>query len=107
MEQRRYIRRILKTKTEISSGDKIFEGIIGNISTKGIHVRADAGKSKIEFNSGKIIALNFQPNQGKTLNLRCMIKWSNTIPTYGLTYDIGMEIIDSPFTNKEFDNTFK
>ena len=104
MEQIRSKRKVVRIKTEIASGDKIFEGFIGNISAKGIYVRADAGKSKIEFNPGKILELNFQPNQAETLNLRCIIKWSNIIPTYGLTYDIGMEIMDSPFHNKAFYN---
>ena len=107
MEQKRSKRKIVRTKTEIISDDKIFEGVIRNISAKGIYVRVDAGKSKIEFNPGKILELKFKPNSGETLNLRCIIKWSNIIPTYGLTYDIGLEILDPPFNNKEFYKTLE
>jgi hypothetical protein len=107
MEQKRSKRKFVRTRTEIASDDNIFEGVIRNISAKGIYVRVDAGKSKIEFNPGKIFKLKFKPNSGETLNLRCIIKWSNIIPTYGLTYDIGLEILDPLFYNKAFYKTLE
>jgi hypothetical protein len=104
MEQRRSKRKIVRIKTEITSGDKNFEGVIVNISAKGIYVKADAGKSKIEFNPGKILELKFKPIPGVTLNLRCMITMTELLPMertpFGL--GIGMEIIDPPLKYKEF-----
>jgi hypothetical protein len=107
MEQKRSKRKFIRTKTEIASDENIFEGVIKNISAKGIYVRVDAGKSKIKFNPGKILKLKFKHNSSETLNLRCIIKWSNIIPTYGLTYDIGLEILDPSFNNKEVYKTLE
>ncbi len=38
------------------------------MAAEGIYVRVDAVKAGIDFNLGKILEINFQPNTGETLN---------------------------------------
>ncbi len=108
MERRRSKRIILSLEAKLISGDISYDGLIGNISEDGIFMRTMPTKASIDsFTPGTNFELKFQlPSEGK-LSLHCRVIWSHKTPPHGLTYSMGMEIIDPPPEYKEFLKTLQ
>jgi hypothetical protein len=97
MEKRRSRRIKIKLKAESISGDRKYGVFIENISEHGIQMLTTPSNEHLKYTAGTDIDLKFQLSTGKTLTLRCKVKWSCTkVPPNGLTDSIGLEIIDPP-----------
>ncbi len=108
MERRRSKRIILSLEAELISGDTSYDGLIGNISEDGIYMRTMPTKTSIDtFTPGTNFELKFQLPSEEKLSLHCIVKWSHKTPPHGLTYSMGMEIIDPPPEYKKFLETLQ
>jgi hypothetical protein len=97
MERRVADRIMIGFKATLSSGDITFEGVIDDLSEKGVKVLTYSSKSPIIFAPETLITLNFQPSSSETLNLDCRVKWTGKLRPHGSESKIGMEIINSPW----------
>ena len=96
--ERRVANRIkIGFKATLSSGDITFEGVIDDLSEKGVKVLMYSSKSPETFAPETPITLNFQPSSRETLNLDCRVKWTGKLRPHGSESKIGMEIINSPW----------
>ncbi len=69
-------------------------GVIENLSMHGICLKTFPQSSALDYAPGTILELKIPSFSGETLNLRCMVKWSQKIPPDDLTYKMGMKIIN-------------
>ncbi len=107
MEKRRSRRKIVSLEAELISGGISYKGFIGNISGDGIYIRTAPTKTTINFAPKTTLELKFQLPSGETLNLHCKVIWSYKTPPHGLTYSMGVKIIDPPPKYKEFLETLQ
>ena len=103
MEKRRSVRISAAFRAGFISGDASYDVNIENLSEHGINIRTAPTRNAIDFTPGTPYELKFQLPSGETLCLHCGVKWFHmkTSPD-GLTYSIGIEIIDPPLKYREF-----
>ena len=102
MERRDSKRKIVSISAELISDNARYAVFIENMSKDGIYIVTKPEKTKIDFTTGKKYDVKFQAASGTLLNLKCRVKWTYKTPPHGLTYSVGMEIIDPPALYKEF-----
>jgi hypothetical protein len=102
MNKRHSKRIIAGYKAEIIYDDKIYIGVIENLSETGVNVLTDPTGNNVDFLPGDTIDLKIESPAGEPLNLNCMIKWSNRIPPHNIRTRIGLEIIDPPWNKNEY-----
>ncbi len=95
---RRQVKRIVPGyKAEIIYNGQSYSGIIEDLCEYGVCVITSPIKDSVDFQQNAKIDIKFKPHPNETLTLNCIIKWSNKIHPEGVTYKIGMEIIDPPW----------
>lgn len=80
-------------------GDHRYAGNIINISTTGVamYVNTHFPEKTIDCKKGEILILEVQSPLGKSIKLKCKIRWLRFKHySEGLTTSMGMEIIDPP-----------
>ena len=102
MERRSSKRKIVSIHAELISDGTSYEVFIENMSKDGIYIVTNPEKTNVDFITGKRFNVEFQTASGGILNLKCRVKWQYKTPPHGLTYSVGMEIIDPPAPYKEF-----
>ncbi|MBI4682950.1 MAG: PilZ domain-containing protein [Nitrospirae bacterium] len=98
MERRRSTRYRVFTDSEIISGNKRYEGVIGNISENGVYIRIKSVDARINFTPESICALKFELPSEETITLRSRLVYAYEIPLVTsqgkFAYNLGLEIID-------------
>jgi hypothetical protein len=107
MERRRSKRKTVSLDAEIISGSMTCTGYIDNISVNGMYMRTSPAQTSIDVTPGTIFEMKLHHVPGETLNLNCRVLWSYKNPPHGLTYNIGMEIIEPPQEYKAFIETLQ
>jgi hypothetical protein len=97
----------VEINAEIVSENLRHEGIIENLSEKGVCLRITPTKTLRDFTPGIRLDLKFQLPTGKKLSLYCKKKWSYKITPRSLMKRIGVELIDPPSEYKDFLATLK
>jgi hypothetical protein len=103
VERRRFKRIKVKLNAESISGDEKYGVFIEDISETGINMITTSLREHKKYSPGTEIDLKLYLSSGKSLDLRCRVRWSySKIPPNGLTDCIGIEIIDPPAQYIEF-----
>ena len=97
MDRRQFNRIIVGQKALLISGDITLEVVIDDLSENGVSVSTYSSNPLIEFGTGTLLTLNFQPTTGETLDLHCRVKWVDKLLSRGSGSSIGMEIINPPW----------
>jgi len=100
MERRQSKRIPVNLNAKIFSDDKVFEGVIENMSEDGLeYFMTSFIKVSGNFIPPKSIKLNFQIPSGEVLDLNCELIWFlETSPEEKL---IGMKVLDPPLSYRE------
>jgi hypothetical protein len=107
MERRRSKRKIVSLDAEIVSGRIRCTGFTDNLSENGLYMKTSPSETSIDVTPGAIFDMKLQHVPEGTLNLNCRVLWSYKNPPNGLTYSIGMEIINPPQEYITFIETLK
>lgn len=101
MEKRKFVRKPCHLDAAIISGDKIYDGYIGNISEEGLEYLMTAYvQSPRDFTPERILQLNFPVSVKETVNLTCEAIWFLRAVSLDQTL-IGMKIINPPQKYRE------
>lgn len=73
MERRRSTRYKVFLDAEIISGNKSYDGVIGNISENGVYARIKSVDARINFTPESIFDLKFKLPSEETITLRCRL----------------------------------
>jgi len=102
MNKRNSKRIIAGYKTEIKYDDTVYMGVVENLSENGVNVLTDPIGNSIDFRPGETIDLKIESPAGESLNLICLIKWSDRELPHNIRIRIGLEIIDPPWNKTEY-----
>jgi hypothetical protein len=103
MEKRAAKRIKVNLRAERISGNAQYGVFIENISESGIQIIATTSREHKKYIPGTDLDLKFRLSSGKTLNLRCIVRWIySRIPPDRLTDSIGLEVINPPPEYSEF-----
>ncbi len=106
MENRRFERLTNNLDAEIILDGISYSGIIMNFSENGLYLITATIYSIIDIASETILELKCHLPSKEILNLNCEVKWfKKKNSPYGVTFSVGMEIIDPPLRYKEFVST--
>lgn len=91
-------------KVKLATEDANYPGIIENVSNSGMHIISSSKKSVASFIPETIVKLAIKPADGTEAELHCEVRWVhiNKTPIHGLTYRMGMELLQYPPEYKEF-----
>lgn len=103
MEKRRSKRIGDSLDAEIIAGDISYNGILLNFSEDGLYMVTATTYSVVDITPSTILKLKSRLPSGTILIMDCEVKWFQTKPSpFGVTFSMGMEILDPPFEYKEF-----
>lgn len=102
MDARCTKRKIVSIRAELIIGDKSWASFIENLSEEGIFVTTSAAESSVKIAPQAPATLRFPLPAGEKAELNCRIIWTLKLPPYGLTQNVGMEVIDPPASYKDF-----
>lgn len=94
MEKRQSRRITGGYKVELISGGTKHPGEVENLSEYGLCVVLFPLTIPVEFEPEQIYDVNFYLFTDETFNFQCKVKWIKEAASHGLTFRIGMEIID-------------
>jgi hypothetical protein len=95
----RPVRKSVQFTTHLIVGDNRYIGNIINISTTGVamYVNTHFPEKTVDCKKGEILTLELQSPLGKSIKLKCKIRWLRFKHySEGLTTSMGMEIINPP-----------
>ncbi|MBI4843877.1 MAG: hypothetical protein HY809_06085 [Nitrospirae bacterium] len=94
-------KKMVNLKARIRCGDSTVEGFTNSICEDGLYMRTLPLMSDLSIAQGSFMMVELaQPGMGP-VNLYCRVKWVYKTPPHGLTYSIGMEIVDALQNYKE------
>jgi len=97
VERRKHRRRYFDVKARMTLADKTCYGYIGNVSESGIgYLITSSVMLKGDVPPYEIVELSFETPEGKLIELRCEVRWSQKGLFSGKTTSLGMRIIDPP-----------
>jgi hypothetical protein len=103
MEKRRSKRKLVELDASLVSNKGKNYGFIENLCEHGLHIITPSVRVKKSYIPESVVELNINP-LGNKANLHCEIRWVhlNKTPIHGLTYRMGLEILNQPPAYKEF-----
>jgi hypothetical protein len=108
MDSRRSKRKIDNLEAEIVLDEMCYSGIVMNLSEKGLYMVTATKYSVDDIKPSKVIKMKCQLPSGDVLSMNCEVKWFRTKNSpYGITFSVGMEIIDPPVQYREFLRTLQ
>lgn len=108
MEKRRLERITDSLDAEIITDDICYSGIILNFSEEGLYLVSATSYSVADINPSSHLKLKCKLPAGNSLKMDCEVKWFETRPSpFGVTFSIGMQIIDPPSDYREFVRTLR
>lgn len=104
MERSHFKRVDTKMSAEVTIDSKYYEGSIENLSEEALFEIVFLEVEVTDFTPEKILGVKFHKPSGEDLDLQCKIVWLrlNRDNLGRLRYCMGMEIISSPASYKEF-----
>ena len=98
MEKRRSKRKPVSLGTSLIAEGTNCSGYLENICEHGFHLITSSSKSKASFIPEAILELEVPDASGSKASLHCEVRWVhiNKTPIHGLTYRMGMEILNQP-----------
>ena len=88
-------------KVEIQYRGERFEGVIENLSSKGVNIITGLLKPEVEFVPNESLEVKFEPVPGEILIFNCHVRWSKRTQSHCLTCRIGLEIENPPWEQSE------
>lgn len=83
-----------------------YSGIIMNFSESGLYMVTATIYDVIDVPAHSKLGLKCKMPSGEAMDLHCEVKWFQTKQSpFGVTFSMGMEIMDPPFQYKEFIRT--
>ena len=108
MDNRRCKRKIDNLEAEIVTDEICYSGIILNLSEKGLYMVTATKYSVDDIKPSKVLKMKCRLPSGGLLNMNCEVKWFRTKNSpYGISFSMGMEIIDPPVQYREFLKTLQ
>jgi hypothetical protein len=109
MEKRRSERIPVSLDARLMRNGANGTGFIENICEHGLHLITASWKSESFYIPETILELRVQNPSGSKAHLHCEVRWVhiNKTPIHGLTYRMGMEILNKPPEYNEFLNALK
>lgn len=107
MEKRRSKRKPVSMGTSLKAEGTNCSGFIENICEHGFHLITSSGERKAAFIPEAIFELELPDNSGTMASLHCEVRWVhiNKTPIHGLTYRMGMEILNQTPEYQQILNT--
>ncbi len=103
MDKRRIDRIDENLQAEIIAGDVSYAGIIMNFSEDGLYMVTATANSVVDITPSTMLRLKCKLPDGKALELKCEVKWFQTKTSpHGVSFSMGMEILDPPPEYKSF-----
>lgn len=97
MEKRKVERRADSLDVEIVSGGVAYSGLILNFSEEGMYMVTATTYDVVDIPPSSKIELKCSLPSGREIMMNCEVKWFQTKPSpYGVTFSMGMELIDPP-----------
>lgn len=109
VEKRRSQRKSVSLDAKLVDDNENYSGLIENICEHGLHLIAAPKKNKSSFIPEEIFELKVQNASGTEACLHCEVRWVhiNKTPIHGLTYRMGMEVVQQPPEYNEFYDVVK
>jgi hypothetical protein len=105
MDKRRSNRQSDSLDAEIIAGGVSYTGLILNFSEEGLYMVTATTYSVVSIPPSSKIGLKCSLPSGDKLDMDCEVKWFQTKPSpYGVTFSMGVEIINPPQSYKDFVN---
>jgi hypothetical protein len=107
MEKRDHSRKgVSLLSASIHYNDKTYYGVVENISANGMHAIAASRDEAAPFLPESIIEIDIDHSEHPCKGIKCEIRWVhiNKTPIHGLTYRMGLEVLQS---TQEFENILK
>ena len=97
-EKRLTRRKPVSLEGTLISGGKYYSGYIENICEQGMHLITAPKTTKRSFIPETTHKLKIEAPSGKMTTLYCEVRWVhiNKTPIHGLTYRMGMRILNEP-----------
>ena len=104
MAEKRHARRITESlDAEIISGNSSYSGIIMNFSEDGLYMITATANTVVDITTSAILQLKCTLPSGKRVTIKCEVKWFQTKSSpHGVSFSMGMQIIDPPAEYREF-----
>lgn len=98
MEKRRSKRKPVSLDTSLIAEGANCSGYIENICEHGFHLITSSSDTKSAYIPEAIFELEVPDKSGTMASLQCEVRWVhiNKTPIHGLTYRMGMEILNQP-----------
>jgi PilZ domain len=96
-EKRRASRIVENLDAEIISGGKSYKGLVMNFSESGLYMVTATANSVVDIEPSTLIDLTCNLSPDKNINLKCEVKWFQPrTSSHGVSFSMGMEILDPP-----------
>ncbi len=107
IEKRRYERKPLSLKAELTVGKENYSCVIQNLSEYGAYIEVAPLMISVEFYTDTRVELKYQLPSGKLFNLNGEIKWTRVDSSGSdhFVHHIGIEILTPPAEFVEFVST--
>lgn len=108
MDKRRKDRIDESLDAEIISGGVSYSGIIMNFSEAGLYMVTATANSVVDITPSTLLQLKCSLPSGEKVELKCEVKWFQTKPSpHGVSFSMGMEIVNPPKEYKDFIDSIK
>jgi hypothetical protein len=109
MEERNTNRIKVHLRAEIISSGKSYDGLVENLSPRGICLTTYPSASAKDFIPGTSPLLKLKLNSGETIDLHCDARWLHSfiLPTSAVVNTLGLEIINPQQKYTEYFNSLK
>jgi hypothetical protein len=94
VEKRRADRISIGFRAELVSGETSYNVDVDNLSPDGACVITFPTDVPVAFERDNVFELRLHLFSGDLLNLQCRVIWAKKTPTHGLTWKVGLEIIN-------------
>ena len=102
-EKRRNSRVIDSLEAEINAGGKNYSGIVLNFSEAGLYMVTATARIIVDITPSTLLELKCKLPTGKNTCLKCEVKWFQTKKSpHGISFSMGMQILNPPKEYKEF-----
>jgi hypothetical protein len=107
--EKRGLERINETlDAEVVTNSTKYPGIIMNLSEQGVHMVTATTKDIVDIALEKMLKLKCSLPSGDDVDLECEVKWFNTKNSpYGVSFSIGMQIVQPPSQYLEYIRTLQ
>jgi hypothetical protein len=104
---RRFSDRVsVSIEADLVLNNKRLKGTIENISKDSLFFRVSSSSKDFDFSPGNFFDLEFTVPAGKEIVLKCGVVWSNKDPKNDSTFNLGLEIIESPIEYEDYYKDF-